>query len=370
VGLSRDIKEPYAGVIRQINESTRPVLAVDMPSGISADTGQVLGVAVRAAKTVTFAFAKTGQILYPGADYCGEVLVRHVGITERGFGDERPKRFYLESADLSKLPPRHPYSNKGTYGKALLVAGQRHMAGAACLAGEAAYRMGCGLVKICTESCNREIMQTRLVEALFSPYDEQPLSLEWPSAIGIGPGLGTDDEKWEILKKTLTETVCPVVVDADGLNLLAGRKEVLKEHKGTVLVTPHIGEMMRLTGKTKEALLRNLPEACRSFAEAYGVICILKDTRTVISDGKNICINRTGCDGMATGGSGDVLTGMITGLLASGMDGFEAACLAVWIHGKAGEEAAGRLGRRGMLAGDLLDEIPKIMQKAERGEKL
>lgn len=377
VGLSREIKGHYREVIEKMNEASAEVLAVDIPSGISADSGQVMGAAVRAKKTVTFAFAKLGQVLYPGAEYCGELEVCDIGITPKSFSGRLPDTYCLEEEDLRELPKRMPYSNKGTYGKALLVAGQKNMCGAACLSAEAAYRMGTGLVKVCTEACNRVILQERLPEALFATRqreiskEEAEALMAWPSAAGIGPGLGTESEKGILLRRILAAGTCPLVLDADALNLLAGQCEELKSCGRPVVITPHIGEMERLTGIPKGEILKDLTGTCRRFAGEYGVVCVLKDARTVISDGKEICINRTGTDGMATGGSGDVLTGMLTGLLAQGVEPFQAAKLAVWIHGRAGKMAAERLGRRGMLAGDLLEEIPEILRKEEiRNEKI
>ncbi len=370
VGLSRKVEGEYRTLIEQINQASGKVIAVDIPSGISADSGRVMGAAVCADRTVTFGFAKLGQVLYPGALYCGETVVWDIGITEKSFRGELPRAYYLGREDMRCLPRRMRYSNKGTYGKALLVAGQKNMCGAAYLAGEAAYRVGTGLVKIFTEECNRVIVQERLPEALLSTYEvsevlEEENSFRWPTAAGIGPGFGTGEGKWEILCLFLERCVCPLVLDADALNLLSGRTEKLKECRGTVVVTPHVGEMERLMGIPKKTILEDLPGTCRQFAEEYRVVCVLKDTRTVISDGREVCVNLTGTDGMATGGSGDVLTGILTGLLAQGMEPFAAAKLAVWIHGSAGALAAERLGKRGMLAGDILQEIPAVLLEGE-----
>ena len=372
VGLSREITGHYRTLIEEINAAEAEVLSVDIPSGISADTGKVMGVAVRAKKTVTFAFEKTGQILYPGAQYCGELAVCDIGITKESFHGSLPHTYYMERKDLYLLPERRSYSNKGTYGKALLMAGQKNMCGAALLAGEGALRTGVGLLQICTEECNRSVIQTRLPESILTtwippqfPENTEKL-ISWPSAVGIGPGFGSGDGKGEFLYRLLSGCDCPVVLDADALNLISTRKEILKIHRQPVVVTPHIGEMARLSGVTREVILNDLMETCRSFAREYGVICVLKDTRTIISDGNEICINRTGTDGMAKGGSGDVLTGMITGLLAQGMEPFMAAKLAVWIHGKAGELASVKLGRRSMLSGDLLEALPQILREEGR----
>ena len=374
VGLSREIRGTYRDLIKAINDSKVDVLAVDMPSGISADTGNVMGIAVKAKKTVTFAFMKLGQVLYPGTSWCGDVIVKDIGITKESLRGYTPLVYSLDRDDLHMLPSRLPYSNKGTYGKALLAAGQHNMCGAACLAAEAAYRMGTGLVRVFTEECNRVILQNALPEALLTTYEagaaEQgiPKLLLWASAIGIGPGLGTGREKGKLLEKFLQESKTPLVLDADALNLVADNPDMLKKCRCPVIITPHIGEMSRLTHIEKDKMIKDLPGICRRFAAAYGVICVLKDSRTIVSDGSEVCINQTGCNGMATGGSGDVLTGIITGLLAQGMRPFEAAKLSVWIHGKAGEIAAKKLGDRCMLAGDIIRALPVVLNKVQGEE--
>lgn len=365
IGLCREVTGAYRELIREINEAPGDVLAVDIPSGVSADTGKILGAAIQAKCTVCFAYEKLGELLYPGAACCGRLVCKDIGITEEGFLGDMPKIFSLEESDLYRLPARQAYSNKGTYGRALLIAGQRNMCGAACLAGEAAYRSGAGLVRICTEKCNRVILQQRLPEALLADW-AQPQELSWATAIGIGPGLGTDEDKRTLLASVLCQASAPLVLDADALNLLAGHMELLQKCRMPVIITPHVGEMARLAGCSKEEVLADLPDFCKRFAGEHDVICVLKDTRTVISDGERICINRTGCDGMATGGSGDVLTGLLTGLLAQGMDPFWAASIAVWVHGKAGEMAAEEMGRHGMLAGDILRMIPAVLETTEK----
>lgn len=367
VGLSRPISGHYETLIKIINQSSLKVLAVDIPSGVCADTGKVLGCAVKAAVTITFAFKKLGQILYPGAECVGKLIVKDIGITEHSLANIGQLAYSITKDDRTYLPMRKNYSNKGTYGKALLIAGKKDMGGAAVLAGEAAYRCGTGLVSVMTEACNRLVVQTKLPEAVLNTYESREFlaALEGEasrvSAIGMGPGLGTAEEKAKGLQYLLKEIHVPLVLDADALNLLSKNIGMLREHKGTVIVTPHVGEMVRLTGIEKQEITDNIMEICRSFAKEYQVVCVLKDTRTIISDGNEVCINQTGCSGMATGGSGDVLTGLLTGLLAQGMEGFMAAKMAVYLHGKAGEYAGRRLGYRGMLAGDIVSAIPNIL---------
>lgn len=327
-----------------------------------------MGTAIQARVTVTFGFLKRGLLLRQGKAHAGKVLVRQIGITKESFLGNPPKAFTYSGHEHpgGLLPYRDPCSNKGTFGKALMVAGSPGMAGAALLCARAAYKTGVGLVRVLTDVCNREVLQGRLAEAITDAYEEQQMEdglakvLGWASAVGIGPGIGTQAHKRKILQTLLEKERVPLVLDADALNILAEQPSILEGHRQPVVVTPHIGEMARLTGQRKEEILQDLCLAATDFARKYHVVCVLKDAGTVVTDGEEIYINRSGNSGMSTGGSGDVLTGIITGLLAQGMGTMEASCLGVWIHGLAGDEAAGRKGSRGMLAGDIIDGMDAV----------
>lgn len=370
IGLSRAIEGRYAQVVEWINCSHAQVVAVDIPSGISADTGKVLGTAVRADLTVTFAFRKTGQILYPGTEYCGKLICRRIGISLEN--DIMPAAFIYTETDLRKVAGRRAYSNKGSYGKVLLIAGSRGMSGAAYFSALSAYRSGCGLVRILTPECNREIIQNCLPEAMVTSYDSSQDAVGklrelffWADVIGIGPGIGTGAVSEAIMNCVLKESVLPLVIDADGLNLLAKQPSLLDQVKGPVIVTPHVGEMMRLTGKDKTEITENLLECTREYAKQNHVICVLKDARTVVSDGGRIYLNTSGNHGMAVGGSGDVLMGVICGLLAQGMRPFDAASEGVFIHGLAGDLARKQSSAYGMIAGDIANQIGVVLSKAD-----
>lgn len=372
VGLSRNVEGRYARLIEEINASGEKVLSVDIPSGISADTGCVMGTAVRAYRTVAFAFEKLGQVFYPGREYCGQLVLADIGITQEAFMGELPLSFTWEAKDLpGLLPKRDPKANKGTYGKAFLAAGSRDMAGAAYLAAKAAYKTGTGLVRIYGEECNRNILQTLLPEALYTSYSEEEALLRlqetagWPTAVGIGPGLSVSPEKLELLRAILNLFKLPTVLDADALNLLSRNMDLLAGHTQPLILTPHVGEMMRLTGLGKEEIKADLPGICRDFAKHWDVICVLKDAVTVVSDGRRVYINTSGNDGMATGGSGDVLCGIILGLLAQGVLPFEAASAGVYLHGLAGDAARKKYGPQGMLAGNILDSLPEVLKAAD-----
>ncbi|MCD7954374.1 MAG: NAD(P)H-hydrate dehydratase [Lachnospiraceae bacterium] len=394
IGLSRPVEGHYEEVIHWVNSQRAKRVAVDIPSGISADDGRVMGVAVNAELTVTFAARKIGQILYPGAAYCGQLICRDIGICTDA---ENPFVFTYTEHDLDRIPARSAYSNKGTYGKLLLIAGSEGMSGAAVLSAKSAFRSGCGMVRIFTPECNRTVIQTCLPEAIVTAWDPHASAeaserllknaLDWSDAACIGPGLGTSCQAASLLQFTLRQYERPLVIDADALNLLAlnrGEQDEqgeLEEQKGQEgqkiagslwsslagmsgkrILTPHIGEMARLTGKDRALIARDLIESSRSLAEAWGVVCVLKDARTAVSDGNQVYLNTSGNDGMAVAGSGDVLSGLISGLLAQRMPCFDAAVLGVYLHGLAGDLAQKELGSYGMIAGDIAERVGQVMR--------
>lgn len=376
IGLSREIQGHYQDYIRLANEAAVNILALDIPSGIHANTGRVMGIAIKAAVTVTFAYCKRGLLLYQGKAHAGRVIVRDIGITDESFREQYPLAFTLTKEDIADnrlLPQRPGYSNKGTFGRVLMVAGSLHMAGAALLAAKAAYKSGSGLVRIFTDTGNRQMLNTGLPEAIVDTY-EPPKALEalssidrWPTVIGIGPGLSQGSDKIEILTYLLSrKDVTPLVIDADALNLLARDLTLLKNHNQPLIITPHVREMARLMKVSITDVLKDLPGAAMSFAKEYQVICVLKDAGTVVSDGSRIYINQSGNSGMASGGSGDVLTGMLTGFLAQGLKPFAAACRAVYLHGLAGDYAALEANEYSILATDIIRALDHVMKPDKR----
>lgn len=372
IGLSRNVEGFYAEVIDDMNRADAKICAVDIPSGIFADNGQILGCAVKADMTVTFGFDKIGMVLYPGALYAGELFVEDIGFAKDAGAQVKPKVTAMTGDDLKKvLPKRMPWSNKGTYGRLLVIAGKKNMCGASCLCAKAAYKMGTGLVKIAAPEQNRQIIQTLLPEAVLETYDSETLSrqwilkqLTWADAVVIGPGLGTGPET-ELFLQCVLEQTKPAVIDADGLNVLAKHTDWLKWRQCPVIVTPHLGEMSRLIQTPVEDISRHLIEVCEDFAKRYDVICVLKDARSVISDGKgHTCINLSGNNGMSTGGSGDVLAGIIGGLICGHEDlplWFMAAGGA-YIHGLCGDEAKKVQGVYGLLASDIIQYMSSVVK--------
>lgn len=386
VGLSRAVTGAYEAVINEINTNKNRVFAVDIPSGISADSGKVMNTAVQADYTITFGHMKNGLLLYPGTEYAGELIVADIGFPLEATLQVEPDTFYYEASDIRLLPARKRYSNKGTYGKVLAIAGSKGMSGAAYLVAKAAYRTGAGLVKVLTSEANRIILQTSLPEALFSSYDEEQLEslerrqkllsdLEWATAIIIGPGLGRSEKAQELLDTVISNAKVPLIIDADAINLLAQKLDLMagsspKDRlkflsillKKRTILTPHLMELSRLIGVPVAEITDNLVDTARQCSYNNELIYVMKDARTIVAEDGRSYINVSGNDGMATGGSGDVLTGIIGALIAQGMEEYEAACLAVYIHGLAGDEAAAQKGTYSMMASDIVASIEKVMK--------
>lgn len=383
VGLSRELDKAYQQIISRINRSGARVLAVDIPSGIHADNGKVMGMAVQADVTVTFGFYKRGHLLYPGKAYTNVCKVKDIGIPMQALADEDHSCICYERKDLDALPARSPWSNKGTYGKVLMIAGSREICGAAYFSGMAAYKTGCGLVQLMTEAANKQELQRMLPEALFTFYKQQEENselqqqaeldrfqaffdgkLSWATVVGIGPGLGQSADARMLLKMVLAQDKQPVVLDADALNLVAEDLGLLADCHAPVIVTPHMGEMSRLTGKSIQQLKEDPIKEAMEFARTFHVVCVLKDACTVVCDPEGqVYLNTSGNNGMSTGGSGDVLTGIICGLLAQHMAPFDAAKLGVFVHGCAGDRAAIEHGEYGVIARNLLKGIGEIINE-------
>ncbi|MBR4027308.1 MAG: NAD(P)H-hydrate dehydratase [Lachnospiraceae bacterium] len=374
-GLSRNLSEVYQMLVATINQIEAVKIAVDMPSGIHSDNGQVLGNAIKCDYTITFSFEKLGQYLWPGTEYAGRVILAPIGITHRSWLNDSPKFAYLEWNDIFSLPKRKSHSNKGTYGKLLVIAGTKNMAGAAILSAKAAYRNGVGLVKLFTVEENRTILQTVVPEVILSTYgwvlDTMQLedALKWADAVVLGPGIGTDGLSEKIVKQVLETATVPMVIDADALNIIAQDTKqylslVKKPHN--IIITPHLGEMSRLTQKPIVEIQEDLIETALDFAKKYKVTCVLKDFHTVIVNPHNLhFLNLSGNNGMATAGSGDVLAGMIGAFLAQGMYIAESATYGVFLHGLAGDMARKSCGTHSMCAQDIIDGLKEIWNKVD-----
>ena len=386
VGLSRAVEGIWTDVIQWINRSNAFVCSVDIPSGIHADTGKVMGCAVQADLTVTYGFRKAGHILYPGTVYSGKLVCRQMGIDERSFLGEEPYWYTYTGKEQGLLPARRPDGNKGTFGKALLIVGSREIAGAAMMAAKSTFRIGAGMVKVITTDENREALQQFVPEAMLLTYTGD-MSREdttwmrklaeaekWADCILIGPGIGTGPTAHRLLQFGISESRLPLVIDADGLNMLAEDPGLLsamasrENQDRTIILTPHLGEFSRIFGCTVMQAKENLTEYPRQIADRLHCIIVCKDARTVVVQymGRQGYINTTGNSGMATAGSGDVLAGMITGLLAQGMTGMDAAVAGVYLHGRAGDLAAESETETAMMATDIISCIKEAVMKDSR----
>lgn len=378
-GLSREVTGEYRQAIEEMNKKDALRISVDIPSGIHAGTGKVLGVAVKAEVTVCFAFFKRGVCLYPGALYAGRTVLADIGITTRSFDGNIPD-MYTRTGGVKEafalLPGRRRDGNKGTFGKLLLVAGSGNMAGAALLSGAAAYRTGAGMVKLVIPERIREIVQTKLPEALIQVYErEEELTgqekesfadnMAWADGIVTGPGLSCSESGKELLSLAIGCHDKPLLIDADGLNLLAQsealqdqlRKRVLSGGK-PVILTPHMGELARLLKRPVSRVTDAETESAMEAAKNFGCIVVGKSARTSVCEfGREIFLNTAGNDKMATAGSGDVLSGIIGALSVQGMSPFEAAECGVYLHACAGDEAAEKADGAGLLASDLLKNL-------------
>ena len=362
-GLSREIDGPALDAVRAVNDSGLPVVAVDIPSGVDGATGQVLGEAIAASVTVAFHRAKHGHLLFPGRALTGRLVVADIGILPEWDGADGYE--VLEAADAKALLPARPRdANKGTFGHVLVVAGSEGMAGAACLCAQSALRSGAGLVTAACPQPVQQVMQQTVPCAMAravapgAALDEgaaERLSelAKGKRALAIGPGLSQREGVWEAVRD-LIEGDMPKVIDADALNLLAAYGA--QPGRNTVL-TPHPGEMARLTGLSREEILTSPVDAALQLAQDTGCVVLLKGATTVVAYGEDVTMNMTGADGMGTGGCGDVLTGVIAALMAQGMSPMDAARAGAYYHGLAGEAAQAQLGARAVTAADVMAHL-------------
>jgi NAD(P)H-hydrate epimerase len=362
----------WAAGIASLNEAGVPIVAVDIPSGVNGTTGVVEGEAVRARLTVTFGAVKLGAVLMPGAEHAGIVRVADIG-----FPDDlvRARAWLTEPSDVAAwLPARDPDTHKRASGVLVVVAASRSMTGAARLIAMAAGRVGTGLVTVAAPEGAMPQIQAGLTEPTFLPLPETaegtvaadsvaPLLelLEVADALAIGPGLTTNDQTVAFVRETVRRSPVPLILDADGLNAFTGDVAALQDRQADAVLTPHVGEFARLTGVKRRDLDADRPTHVRALAEQTGAVTLLKGSRTVIAqpDGR-LFVNVTGSPALATAGTGDVLTGMIGGLLARGVPPLESAAAAAYLHGLAGV-FAGRDQAEGALAGDVLERIPEAL---------
>jgi len=385
IGLSKPVSGIYENTIKEINFGDYLVFSVDLPSGLSADTAKPLNIAVKADYTITFGLNKLGLILHPGCEYGGEVIIADIGFPKIAIQAAKLNYFIYDSTDMKRLPVRKDYSNKGNYGKVLIIAGSINMNGACFFSAKAAYRTGAGLVKVLTVVDNRTVMQTLLPEAILSTYDpnllkgsnddntlieiEKILSeLKWATVIVIGPGIGVNENSEKLLDLVIKNAKVPLIIDADGINILANKKSANKNRLEEItaylseqtILTPHLKELSRLIGIPLEEITNNLIETANKCTYNNKLIYAIKDARTIVAYENARYINTSGNSGMATGGTGDVLTGVIAALIAQGLSPSEATILGVYIHGLAGDKAAEQKGKYALIASDIIEALSEV----------
>jgi NAD(P)H-hydrate epimerase len=383
-GLNAPVEGSPAAAIALMNASGRPIVAVDLPSGLDGDTGRVLGTAVTAALTVTLARPKRGLYLGAGPNHAGAIRVADIGIPEDVIAAAKIPVALLEAASIrSSLPVRPRTAHKGTFGHAGIIAGSVGKTGAAAMAALGALRVGAGLVTLAIPRSLNDVLEAKLLEVMTYPVpetDARTLSMKaltpllsfagGKTALAIGPGLGTHPETQALIHDLLAVVTQPIVLDADGINALAGKPEILGKTSAPLVVTPHPGEMARLLGLSPAEVQKDRLGAAGRLARDQNICVVLKGAGTVIAgvDGR-LAVNSTGNPGMATAGTGDVLTGMIVGLLAQGLSPWDAACAGVYLHGLAGDLAASDLGEAGLIAGDVLRTIPRAIRHVRSDQR-
>lgn len=376
-GLKREVTGLFAKIISAINSAKIPVVAVDIPSGLSADSGTPLGIAVRADLTVTMQYPKLGHFLAQGPEFCGKFQWVDIGIPQRALKSISPQHSLvaLETA-RNLLKPRPRTGHKGSFGHALILAGSQGKYGAGLLASRGALRSGAGLVSLaCSAEMQRVLVQS-LPEAMSVLLEEDwDLKHGWQvvtkaargkKAVGIGPGFGLTGHRMRLLLETIEELEMPMVVDADALSALAQDPAPLSRARGMRILTPHPGEMARLVNLSVSDVQADRVGITRDLAQKYGCYIVLKGAGTVIAapDGR-VAINSTGNPGMGAGGMGDVLTGIIAGLLAQGYGPWEASLLGVFGHGMAGDRLSEKNGPFGFFASEVADELPQVWKELD-----
>ena len=372
-----------AGAIETLRDAACPVLAVDVPSGLDADTGRADGICAAATRTVTFGIPRIGQFRFPGRSFCGSLYCADIGLPPAAVAAEKVNVHLIAAhGGASLLPRRPPDAHKGDCGRVVILAGSTGFTGAASLSAQGALRSGAGLVRVGVPESLNDILEVKVTEAMTHPLPEvrkhRCLALRArgdvqrlvaaADCVAMGPGLGTHRETVELVRRIVPEIRVPLILDADGINAFAGAPENLKTRTAPTVLTPHPGEFARLTGIGSEEVGSDPVGSAQTLAGEVGVIVVLKGAPTVVAvPGGRTYINPSGNAGMASGGSGDVLTGILAALIGQGLDPESAACLGVYLHGLAGDLCAERLGEAGLIAGDVAAALPGALRVIETG---
>ena len=376
-GVKGDVSGHFAEAISFINGLRKFVVSIDVPSGLDATSGRACGIAVMASTTVTTGLPKTGLVRSDGIEHSGRIRVANIGIPDDVVRSVPSEGELTVEDDLYHLfPPRRRTSHKGDYGRILIVAGSPGMTGAACLTASAAMRAGSGLVTVAVPRSLNPILEVKLTEAMTLPLPETAAGTLGTEAgegilrvadrfdiVVIGPGLSRHPETVQMVRMLAGNLRTPMLIDADGLNALAENVGILKKIKSQVILTPHPGEMARLIKKDTAVTMSDRVTAAEGFASDYGITLVLKGALTVVADAEgHVSLNASGNPGMASGGSGDVLSGVIASFWGQGMSATDSARAGVFVHGDAGDRAALCLGERALVASDIIDHLPAAIE--------
>lgn len=374
--------EKVIEIVNSLKKTT--VVAVDVPSGLNSDNGQLFGPCIAADYTVVLGLVKLGLIVAPGVNFAGELVVKDIGIPASALQAEKLNLNYVTLTDILPFCRERSFDrHKGTAGKILVVGGSTGLTGAPCLTAKSALRTGGGTVTIASSTGLNDILESKLVEVMTKPLSQNtdrsisskatvPLvkMLEQYDVLALGPGLGKNTDTGKLVRNLLRKVKKTIVLDADGLNLISKNPEILKEKKGALVVTPHPGEMSRLIGCSIAEVQKNRVGTALKFAKKYKTITLLKGARTVIAlPSGEVFINSTGNPGMATAGAGDVLTGMIASIIGQGFEPEKAVVYGAFIHGLAGDFAKEEKGEHGLVASDIISKIPAAILSIEKAEK-
>jgi NAD(P)H-hydrate epimerase len=400
-GFSGEITGFTKDVVEMINSSGIRVISVDVPSGLHADTGQFTGACIKAERTVTMALPKIGHFFFPGKEMSGKVSVVDIGVPEQVVEEENINLNLITEEKVKEMLPKRPEdAYKGTCGRVVLIAGSTGLTGAASLASLSSLRAGAGMAILGIPQSLNSILEIKLTEVMTKPLPDVRKKgalalrglgeirelLKWGDCCAIGPGLGQHFETIELVRRLVSKINMPTVIDADGLNAIAKDVSILKECQAPLILTPHIGELSRLNGVPVGEISKDRIKYASDFAKEYNCVLVFKGAPTIISEPSGqTYVNPTGNAGIATAGSGDVLTGIIVGLLAQilmlrkvenpaegGSDDikkimFDSACAGVYIHGLSGDLAKEEKGEMGMIAGDMMEKIPQALLKIVNG---
>lgn len=340
IGLKRNIDGIYDEVINAMNKNSSYILSIDIPSGMMCDSFGILGNCVEANKTVSFEVYKKGFLDYESEKYTGDIVIENIGVPEYVVNKFHTREYLIEMNDIKNIiKKRNKYLHKGDFGRVTIIAGSENFTGAAYIASQGAVRSGAGLVTLCTKKSIVSILQSKMVEAMTMSYEDGGFEtvIQNSDSIAMGPGMGNSKNTFNIVKDILSREGCPVVIDADGLNVLKDNLELLKNSKRQIVITPHMGEMSRLTGICTKDVVEKRIDIAVEFAKKYGVIVLLKGYNTIITNGEEVYINSTGNSKMASGGMGDTLTGIIASFIGQRYETFEATILSTFIHGYCGD---------------------------------